>query len=81
MKRMRTGARVFPLVGLVVAAACQGAPEGGAEGGVEGGGIAFTDVTVVPMDEERVLTGHTVLVQGDRIVAVGPTGSVDDLHF
>ncbi|HEX6042219.1 amidohydrolase family protein [Longimicrobium sp.] len=37
---------------------------------------AFTDVTVIPMDSERALPRHTVLVQGDRIVAVGPSASV-----
>ena len=35
------------------------------------GDVAFTDVNVVPMDAERVLPGRTVLVRGDRIVAVG----------
>ncbi|MGH7558738.1 MAG: amidohydrolase family protein [Gemmatimonadota bacterium] len=39
--------------------------------------IAFTDVTVIPMDSERVLEGHTVVVEGERIVAVGPTGEVE----
>jgi imidazolonepropionase-like amidohydrolase len=37
---------------------------------------AFENVTVIPMDSERSLRGHTVLVQGDRIVAVGPSVSV-----
>ncbi|HSE28067.1 MAG TPA: amidohydrolase family protein [Gemmatimonadales bacterium] len=37
---------------------------------------AFTDVTVIPMDRERALPRHTVVVEGDRIVAVGPSGSV-----
>jgi imidazolonepropionase-like amidohydrolase len=39
--------------------------------------IAFVNVNVVPMDRERVLERHTVLVQGDRIIAVGPSGSID----
>lgn len=38
--------------------------------------VAFENVTVVPMDSERALPGHTVVVQGDRIVAVGPAASV-----
>jgi imidazolonepropionase-like amidohydrolase len=38
--------------------------------------IAFVDVTVVPLDSERLLAGHTVVVRGDRIVAVGPAASV-----
>ncbi|MDA0377935.1 MAG: amidohydrolase family protein [Bacteroidetes bacterium] len=37
---------------------------------------AFVDVRVIPMDTERVLEGHTVLVEGDRIVAVGPRETV-----
>ncbi len=39
--------------------------------------LAFVDVTVIPMDSERTLPGHTVLVEGDRIVAVGPTAQVE----
>jgi hypothetical protein len=37
---------------------------------------AFIDVTVVPMDRERTVPNQTVLVRGDRIVEVGPTGQV-----
>jgi hypothetical protein len=37
---------------------------------------AFVNVTVIPMDRERVLRGQTVVVQGTRIVAVGPAGRV-----
>jgi hypothetical protein len=33
---------------------------------------AFVDVNVVPMDRERVLNHHTVLVRGNTIVAVAP---------
>ena len=33
---------------------------------------AFVGVSVVPMDTERVLRDHTVLVEGERIVAVAP---------
>ncbi len=43
----------------------------------EGGVTAFVDVTVVPMDEERVLADHTVVVRGGRIVAMGPTSKVE----
>ena len=38
--------------------------------------IAFTNVAVVPMDSARVLLNQTVVVRGDRIVAVGPAGRV-----
>lgn len=37
---------------------------------------AFENVTVIPMDTQRTLPGHTVLVRGDRIIAVGPSASV-----
>ena len=34
---------------------------------------AFRGVTVIPMDSERLLTDHTVVVENGRIVALGPT--------
>ena len=37
--------------------------------------IAFTNVTVVPMDRERTIADQTVIIRGDRIIAVGPAGS------
>jgi imidazolonepropionase-like amidohydrolase len=37
--------------------------------------LALTHVTVVPMDREGSLADQTVLVQGERIVAVGPAAS------
>ncbi len=42
----------------------------------EGPSVAFVNVTVVPMDEERTIPGQTVLVRGDRIVEIGPADSV-----
>ncbi|MGA9583357.1 MAG: amidohydrolase family protein [Allosphingosinicella sp.] len=36
---------------------------------------AITDVTVVPMDRERLLPGRTVIVRDGRIAAVGPARS------
>src|SRR5262245_16512734 len=38
--------------------------------------VAFTDVTVVPMDRERLIEHQTVLVRGDQIAAIGPVASV-----
>jgi imidazolonepropionase-like amidohydrolase len=35
--------------------------------------IAFTNVTVIPMDRERALSDQTVVVRGDRITAIGPS--------
>ena len=40
------------------------------------GSFAFVGVDVVPMDTERVLPDQTVVVEGDRIVDVGPRGAV-----
>lgn len=37
---------------------------------------AFVDVTVIPMDRDRSVHHQTVVVRGDRIVAVGPTNRV-----
>ncbi len=49
------------------------APVPGAPAGV----TAFVNVAIVPMDTERVLAGHTVLVEGGRITALGPAGEID----
>ncbi|HYR28582.1 MAG TPA: amidohydrolase family protein [Thermoanaerobaculia bacterium] len=38
--------------------------------------IAFVHASVIPMDGERVLRDHTVLVEGRTIVAVGPSATV-----
>ncbi|MBI4422000.1 MAG: amidohydrolase family protein [Gemmatimonadetes bacterium] len=38
--------------------------------------VAFRDVSVLPMDSERVLAHQTVILRGDRIVAVGPVDSI-----
>ena len=38
--------------------------------------VAFVNVSVVPMDSERVLANQTVLVRGERIVEVGPASKV-----
>ncbi|WP_224244814.1 amidohydrolase family protein [Hyalangium gracile] len=37
--------------------------------------IAFVGVSVLPLDSDRVLGEQTVVVRGDRIVAVGPSAS------
>ncbi|MHA1979401.1 MAG: amidohydrolase family protein [Candidatus Hodarchaeales archaeon] len=38
--------------------------------------IAFIDVNVIPMDEERILEHQTVLVQNKRIIKMAPTEEV-----
>lgn len=39
--------------------------------------FVFRDVNVLPMDDERVLEGYTVVVSDERIQAVGPAGEVE----
>ncbi|REL33073.1 amidohydrolase [Rhodohalobacter sp. SW132] len=41
------------------------------------GVYAFTDVNVVPMDEERILENHTVIVRDGRISSVAPSGDIE----
>jgi imidazolonepropionase-like amidohydrolase len=38
--------------------------------------LAIENVTVLPMDAPRALAGHTVVVEGRRITALGPTAAV-----
>ena len=38
--------------------------------------VAFVNVSVVPMDRERILTGQTVVVRGGRIAEIGAATSV-----
>lgn len=38
--------------------------------------LVIENVTVIPMDTERVLASHTVVVEGRRITAVGPAARV-----
>jgi imidazolonepropionase-like amidohydrolase len=37
---------------------------------------AFVNVNIVPMNQERILPNHTVIVEGDRIAAVGPIADI-----
>lgn len=41
-----------------------------------GSPVAFVNVNVLPMNDGPVLVDHTVVVRGDRIVAVGPSADV-----
>ena len=38
--------------------------------------VAFVNVNVIPMDQERILTGHTVVVKDGVIAALGPVDAV-----
>ena len=40
------------------------------------GDLAITDASVVPMSSEGILAHHTVVIRGDRIVAIAPTAMV-----
>ena len=61
------------LLGAVLACACQPSEE--PDGSGVAADVAFGNVNVVPMDSELVLTDQTVLIRGDRIVAIGPAES------
>jgi len=81
MQRVRRRGRRYTSLGvwLVVVGTGQGTHPLGAQ---EPGLVApvpvtvLVNVAVVPMDRERLLTGRTVVVRGDRIVALGPAGRV-----
>ncbi len=68
-------------LGLVLAACSAGAdPVGGQAPAQQPGppdpdAIAFVDVNVVPMDSDRILEGHTVVVREGRIASVSPDDS------
>jgi hypothetical protein len=51
-------------------------PSTRAQGAPAAGTFAFVDVSVLPMDRDRVLTGQTVVVRDGRIAALGPSASV-----
>ena len=63
-------ARGSGLSGLCVLLATAGC--GGPDTLVDGD-LAFVDVSVLPMDSERVLEDQTVVVDDGRIVAMGPS--------
>ncbi len=78
-RRRPAGAFAFGSTAAVcVVAACNpGAAQSGGDGApfdqLTSGAVAFENVRVLPMDEERVLDDHTVVVQGDSIAWMGPT--------
>ena len=39
-------------------------------------GIAFTNITIIPMDRERVLGNQTLIVRGGKIAQLGPSSSI-----
>jgi imidazolonepropionase-like amidohydrolase len=37
--------------------------------------VAFTNVTVIPLDRDRTLADHTVVIRGERIIAMTPSAA------
>jgi imidazolonepropionase-like amidohydrolase len=64
---MRTALTALLVTGLLLA------PHGSAAQKTES--VAFTNVSVVPMDSNRILADHTVIVASDRIMAMGSTAT------
>lgn len=62
---------VFGLLLCLLPAACAAAKNQDASV------YAFVHVNVVPMDRERLLFDHTVVIEKDRIVAMGPSESTE----
>ena len=58
-----------------------------AEEGIPAGvdtSVVFENVTVIPMDSERILDGQTVMIEDGRISGIEPSGEVDipaDAHI
>jgi len=44
---------------------------------VPSGTVAFVGARILTMDDDRVIEDGTIVVEGNRIVAVGPSGEVD----
>ena len=65
---MKLTAFLLGIIGLIVSPAVVAAQQPAA--------YAFTNVTVVPMDRERLLPRQTVVVRGGRIAAMGAAGRV-----
>src|SRR5688572_11768590 len=61
MRRLHFGALVWSIFWPLAVLADDGPPRT----------TAFVHVNVVPMDRERVLADQTVIVEGDKIVAMG----------
>lgn len=66
--------RPVSLLALALATAALVAPPVGAQQ-PSAAPVAFVDVTVIPMDRERVLERQTVIVRDGRIAAVGPVAN------
>ncbi|MGH7719936.1 MAG: amidohydrolase family protein [Gemmatimonadaceae bacterium] len=65
------------IVALGVSLVALGQAEASAQQGAQqpSGTVAFVNVTVVPMDRDRLIEGQTVVVRDGRIAALGPSAS------
>lgn len=62
---------LLPVLILILAEGCSGA--GDATAAARDQGLAVVDVTVIPMDSNRLLPGHTVIIRNGVIAELGPT--------
>ena len=71
----RIGSLLASVAMLLTLLAVEGSPVVSAQADVSS--YAFVDANVVTMAREEVLQHQTVIVAGDRIVAIGPVGQVE----
>ena len=70
--------RSATVVATVLALACGAPADEPATGvAVKSADIAFVNVNVVPMDQERVLEGQTVIVQDGVVTWLGPADEIE----
>jgi imidazolonepropionase-like amidohydrolase len=67
---------ILVVVVLLTMQECPAQTDAGAAEGIDAHVIAFVDVTVVSMRDEAALPGQTVLVEGERISAVGAADAI-----
>lgn len=65
------------LLALLVLSACAHHSATVGQAVFRDGAVAFTNVNVLPMDEERVLRGQTVIVRDGIIIEVGPSEAIE----
>jgi len=72
-----TPSRTSLIFALVLGSGILSSPSRAESPPVGGAVVAFQHATVIPMDVERVLRDHTVVVANGRIVALGPASAVE----
>lgn len=77
MLRSLAGAVNLLAAAALLGAACSGAAPVPPKLAAQPGDLVIAGVTVVPMDRDGVLAHRTVVVRGDRIVAVEPADRID----